>query len=153
MKGMMDILNELVPERATAGEMLRALRKRDGLTLEEMEQITGIRANNLSAIENNRIEMSQHYAEVFAAALSVHPMIFLYPNGKFEKTSELRKTIEKKGKSLDFPELADRVADELRGQRLSIRKAVETMHIGERAELLRWRALCGTMFARVTVDG
>jgi CobQ/CobB/MinD/ParA nucleotide binding domain len=69
------------------------------------------------------------------------------------QTSELRKTIETKGKSLDFPELADRVADELRGQRLSIRKATETMHIGERAELLRWRALCGTMFARAMVDG
>lgn len=69
------------------------------------------------------------------------------------QTSALRKTIETKGRSLDFPELADRVADELRGQRLSIRKAAETMHIGERAELLRWRALCGTMFARVMVDG
>ncbi|HMN69211.1 MAG TPA: helix-turn-helix domain-containing protein [Bdellovibrionales bacterium] len=91
---MMDVLDELVPEGATPGEMLRALRKREGLTLEDMEQITGIRDNNLSAIENDRIEMSQHYAEMFAAALDVHPMIFLYPNGKFEKTSELKK-IEK----------------------------------------------------------
>ena len=94
-KRMMDILNQLVPEGTAAGEMLRALRKREGLTLEEMERITGIRNNNLSAIENGRIEMSQHYAEVFAAALDVHPMIFLYPNGKFEKTAELRK-IEKR---------------------------------------------------------
>src|SRR6185369_13547221 len=94
-KKMLDVLNELVPERATAGEILRALRKREGLTLEEMGEITGIRDNNLSAIENNRIEMSQHYAEVFAAALDVHPMIFLYPNGRFEKTPEL-KNIEKR---------------------------------------------------------
>ena len=94
-KRMMDALNELVPEGATAGEMLKSLRRREGLTLEEMEEITGIRDNNLSAIENDRIEMSQHYAEVFAAALDVHPMIFLYPNGKFEKTSELKK-IEKR---------------------------------------------------------
>jgi transcriptional regulator with XRE-family HTH domain len=57
--------------------MLRALRKRDGLTLEQMEKITGIGDYNLSAIENGRIEMSQPYAEVFAAALNVHPMIFL----------------------------------------------------------------------------
>ncbi|OFZ18854.1 MAG: hypothetical protein A2Z20_02505 [Bdellovibrionales bacterium RBG_16_40_8] len=94
-KKMMDVLDELVPDRATPGEMLRALRKRERLTLEEMEKITGIRDNNLSAIENDRIEMSQHYAEVFASALSVHPMIFLYPNGKFEKSSELLK-IEKR---------------------------------------------------------
>ena len=90
-KKMMDVLEELVPAGATPGEMLRALRKREGLTLEEMEEVTGIRDNNLSAIENDRIEMSQHYAEVFAAALDVHPMIFLYPNGKFEKSSELLK--------------------------------------------------------------
>lgn len=94
-KRMMDVLDELVPQGATPGEMLRALRKREGLTLEVMEKITGIRDNNLSAIENDRIEMSQHYAEVFAAALDVHPMIFLYPNAKFEKSTELLK-IEKR---------------------------------------------------------
>jgi transcriptional regulator with XRE-family HTH domain len=92
---MKDVLDELVPERATAGEMLRALRKRDDLTLKEMEEITGIRDNNLSAIESGRIDMSQHYAEIFAVALDVHPTLFLYPNGTFEKTSELRK-IEKR---------------------------------------------------------
>jgi hypothetical protein len=67
--------------------------------------------------------------------------------------SQLRRAVEEQGQSLDFPDLADRVADELRSQRLSIRNAAETMHMGERAELLRWRALYGTMFARVTVDG
>ena len=66
--------------------------------------------------------------------------------------SNLRKTIEARGQSLDFPDLADRVADELRSQRLSIHKAAETMHIGERAELLRWRALFSAMFARMAVD-
>jgi hypothetical protein len=66
------------------------------------------------------------------------------------RESNLRKAVEAQGQSLDFPDLADRVADELRSQRLSIRKASETMHIGERAELLRWRALFSTMFAKVT---
>ncbi|HEX7913647.1 MAG TPA: P-loop NTPase [Paraburkholderia sp.] len=66
------------------------------------------------------------------------------------QVSQLRKTIESKGHSLDFPDLADRVADELRSQRLSIREAAKTMHIGERAELLRWRALCDAMFGKVT---
>ena len=66
------------------------------------------------------------------------------------QVSQLRKTIESQGQSLDFPDLADRVADELRSQRLSIREAAKTMHIGERAELLRWRALCDAMFGKVT---
>ncbi|WP_179403792.1 P-loop NTPase [Burkholderia guangdongensis] len=68
------------------------------------------------------------------------------------QVSQLRKTIEAKGHSLDFPDLADRVADELRSQRLSISEAAKKMHIGERAELLRWRALCDAMFGQVTAD-
>jgi hypothetical protein len=68
------------------------------------------------------------------------------------RESNLRKAIEAQGQSLDFPDLADRVADELRSQRLSIRKAAEMMHIGERAELLRWRALFSAMFARMVAD-
>ncbi|SIT46551.1 Protein MobD (fragment) [Paraburkholderia ribeironis] len=63
--------------------------------------------------------------------------------------SQLRQSIETKGRSLDFPDLADRVADELRSQRISIRKAAETMHIGQRAELFRWRELCDAMFSEV----
>ncbi|PAK12579.1 protein mobD [Burkholderia ubonensis] len=66
------------------------------------------------------------------------------------RDSQLRNAVEAQGQSLDFPDLADRVADELRSQRLSVPKAAETMHMGERAELLRWRAVCGTMFAKVT---
>ncbi|WP_205191231.1 P-loop NTPase [Burkholderia sp. LMG 13014] len=65
------------------------------------------------------------------------------------QASQLRKTIEARGRTLDFPDLADRVADELRSQRMSIRAASEAMHIGERAELLRWRSLCDTMFSTV----
>ncbi len=86
---MRDVLHEFITETATPGDMVRAFRKRDGLTLEEMEQITGIRNSNLSAIENDRIPMTQHYAEIFAAALNVRPTMFLYPNGKFEKSPEL----------------------------------------------------------------
>jgi hypothetical protein len=63
--------------------------------------------------------------------------------------SQLRKSIETKGRSLDFPDLADRVADELRSQRISIRKAAEAMQIGQRAELFRWRELCDVMFSKV----
>ncbi|RQS50250.1 MULTISPECIES: protein mobD [unclassified Burkholderia] len=66
------------------------------------------------------------------------------------RDSQLRKAVEAQGQSLDFPDLADRVADELRSQRLSVHRAAETMHMGERAELLRWRAVCSTMFAKVT---
>ncbi|WP_175851569.1 protein mobD [Burkholderia cepacia] len=66
------------------------------------------------------------------------------------RDSQLRNAVEAQGQSLGFPDLADRVADELRSQRLSVGRAAQTMHIGERAELLRWRAIYGTMFAKLT---
>ncbi|KAF1034004.1 MAG: hypothetical protein GAK33_05845 [Burkholderia lata] len=65
------------------------------------------------------------------------------------RDSQLRNAVEAQGQSLDFPDLADRVADELRSQRLSVGKAAQTMHMGERAELLRWRAVYSTMFAKL----
>ena len=79
----------------TPGKVIKAFRKNFSITQQELAKVTGIAETNLSAIENDRIEMSQRYAEVFAAALNVHPMIFLYPNGNFEKSVELRK-IEKR---------------------------------------------------------
>ncbi len=56
------------------------------------------------------------------------------------RDSKLRKAIEERGQSLDFPDLADRVSDDLRIQRLSVREAAASMPIGHRAELLRWRS-------------
>ena len=93
------LLDELSPGDAIPGEILRAFRKREGFTLKDMEEITGIRENNLSSIENGHIEMTQHYAEIFAAALDVHPTAFLYPNGHFAKDPHLL-AIERKAKKM-----------------------------------------------------
>ena len=56
------------------------------------------------------------------------------------------------GKALNFPDLADRVADDLYKDRLTIAAAVENLPLGNRAELRRWRAAVGRMLA-VVVDG
>lgn len=105
--------------------------------------------------QRDSLELLTEFGETFPHALThvVRNGYFGTPD-KFTlyRESQLRKAIEAQGQSLDFPDLADRVADELRSQRLSIRRAAETMHIGERAELLRWRALYSDMFARVTAD-
>ena len=53
------------------------------------------------------------------------------------------------GKSLDFPDLADRVSDALMGKRLTIEAAVKELPIGDRAELLRWRAAVGKVLEEV----
>jgi hypothetical protein len=61
---------------------------------------------------------------------------------KFElfNTSDVKKSIEERGGlSLDIPDLADRVADDLYSKRLSILEASKELPLGNRAELIRWR--------------
>ena len=74
---------------------------------------------------------------------------------KFElyNDSDVKKRVEQQGgRSLDFPDLADRVADDLNGQRLTIRAALKTLPLGNRAELTRWRAAVARMLAPLLLD-
>lgn len=103
--------------------------------------------------QRDSLELLRQFGETFPDA-----MTHVVRNGHYGtpdrfvlyQDSKIRKSVEAKGRSLDFPELADRVADDLRSQRLSVRKAAESMPIGQRAELLRWRALYDAMFSGVT---
>jgi hypothetical protein len=67
-------------------------------------------------------------------------------------SSKIKEEVERKGKSLYFPELADRVADMMRNNRLSVAEALETLPIGERAELKRWRNEYKKMFEAAGLD-
>lgn len=61
---------------------------------------------------------------------------------KFElyNSSKIRAAVENRdGKSVTFPDLADRVSDDIYSKRLSIAAASEQLPIGNRAELSRWR--------------
>ena len=61
---------------------------------------------------------------------------------KFElyNASKLRASVEDRGgKSITFPDLADRVSDDLYSKRMSIAVALKELPIGNRAELMRWR--------------
>jgi hypothetical protein len=54
--------------------------------------------------------------------------------------SEMRQCVEGKGgKSVTFPDLADRVADDPYTKRLALSTAAKVLPIGNRAELGRWR--------------
>src|SRR2546421_13013332 len=99
MGNLKDLLDKLSPHDPTPGEMIRTFRKEIALTLKDLEQITGIQEANLSKIENGKIEVTQHYAEVFAAVFGISPLIFLYPDGEFKKSRELL-AIERRAKRL-----------------------------------------------------
>ena len=61
---------------------------------------------------------------------------------KFElyNGSKLRTAVEERGgQSVTFPDLADRVSDDIYSKRMSIAVALKELPIGNRAELTRWR--------------
>jgi hypothetical protein len=63
--------------------------------------------------------------------------------------SKAKETVEKTGRTLDFPAVANRVMDWLYSKRMSIRAAHPEMPLGTRAELQRWRARYAEMFTSV----
>lgn len=65
--------------------------------------------------------------------------------------SDLKTAIEKAGgRSLDFPDLAERVTEAMNTERLSLGKASDALSFGNRVELTRWRMECSDMLAEVT---
>lgn len=61
---------------------------------------------------------------------------------KFEIYSsfEIREAVKSRGgKSVTFPDLADRVADDIYAKRLALSAAAQALPIGDRSKLARWR--------------
>ncbi len=67
--------------------------------MSEKRIILNSKASNLSAIENDKIELTRHYAEILGATLGIHPSSLLFPEGSNYKTKEL-KAIERKAQLL-----------------------------------------------------
>lgn len=103
--------------------------------------------------QRDSLELLKPFMEALPSAV-VHIVRNLYfgESSKFElyNHSRLRETLEQAGgQTLNFPDLADRVSDDLFGQRLSIAKAARDLPLGNRAELNRWRNACAQMFAQI----
>lgn len=97
--------------------------------------------------QRDSVELLKSYSEAITSGI-VHVIRNGYFGGeeKFElyNTSKTRVAIkERGGKSLTFPDLADRVADDLYSRRLTISAASKQLPLGNRAELARWRAEVG----------
>jgi len=99
MEKMRQALYEILGEELNSSEVLRGARIEAGISQEELEEITGIKRSNISALENNRMEMTSHYAEILGAALGMHPADLLYPNRQFLKSKEILE-IEKRSQAV-----------------------------------------------------
>jgi transcriptional regulator with XRE-family HTH domain len=93
-----DLLYELMPEKLTSGQAIKAKRKNFGITLAEVEEVTGISQSNLSLYENDKKPIGLLQATKIGYAIGLHPMTILFPNG-LESDPKLKK-IAAKGKKL-----------------------------------------------------
>ncbi len=93
--------------------------------------------------QRDSLELLKSYMDAIPnAAVHVVRNGYFGEEKKFElyNGSKLRKEVEDRGgQSVTFPDLADRVSDDLYSKRFSIAKASTELPLGNRAELLRWR--------------
>jgi transcriptional regulator with XRE-family HTH domain len=99
MEKMRKVLHDILDEDLTSAEVLRGARVELGISQDELEEITGIKRSNISALENGRMDMTSYYAEILGAALKLHPADLLYPNRKVTKSDEILK-IEKRAAAI-----------------------------------------------------
>ncbi|HGW4499649.1 nucleotide-binding protein [Stutzerimonas nitrititolerans] len=123
-------------------------------TLEEMQRT--LRTLWVINRQRDSLELLKEYLDALPSTV-VHVVRNGYfgDERKFElyNSSKIRKTIEAAdGKSLTFPDLADRVSDDLYSNRMSISKALTELPIGNRAELTRWRNQMHKVLGEV-IDG
>lgn len=101
MASFIDTLNKLDQSPTTTGALIKTFCKNFGITQREIAELTEIQESNLSAICNDKpsVALTVENAKKIAAVLGVHPSVILFPNGEYEKTSEL-KAIEKRANKL-----------------------------------------------------
>ena len=93
--------------------------------------------------QRDSLELLKDYMDAIPdSVVNVVRNSYFGDEGKFElyNGSKLRESVEAAGgNSITFPDLADRVSDDLYSKRLSIEAAMKELPIGNRAELTRWR--------------
>ena len=133
----------------SAARSIEAIEKFSGTLTGSLEEL---HRNLTSFLVINRqrdsIELLKRYMDVVPGELHVVRNTFYGAPEKFElfNNSKTKIEAEKRGATIDCPDLADRVADDLYSGRLSIAKAALEMPLGNRAELKRWRSLAWKMF-------
>lgn len=64
----------------TPGEALKMIRELQGLSQNDLAELTGINQSNISALESDSRKMGRERAIVLAKALHVHPAVLLFPD-------------------------------------------------------------------------
>ena len=129
--------------------------KQYGRTLDSSLEELGTQLVALWMINRQRdsLELLREFIDaVPKAAVHVVRNGYFGDEKKFElyNGSKIRTEVEARGgRSITFPDLADRVADDIYVNRLSIGAAAKSLPIGNRAELGRWRGEVRKVLAEV----
>lgn len=75
-----DFVKAKMHEILSPSEVLKMLRELQGLSQEDLSEITGISQSNISALENGARQFGRERAIVLARALQVHPAVLLFPD-------------------------------------------------------------------------
>jgi len=158
-EGWMDLVNRLGdhPEQevvintpARSGEGVKLYGALLAEALEELKR----RLITLWVINSQRdsLQLLREFLEVMQSG-ETHVLRNLYhgPERKFElyNGSKLREAIEAKGKTLNFPDVADRISDQLHSDRLTIEEIIAKAPLGNRVEVNRWVRECALLFQEV----
>ena len=63
----------------SVGESVRIVRELQGLSQNQLSELTGIPQATISAIENGRVSLGVERAKVLAKALTCHPAVLVFP--------------------------------------------------------------------------
>ena len=63
----------------SAGQSVRIVRELQGLSQNQLAEMTGISQATISAIENDRVRLGVERAKALALALKCHPAVLVFP--------------------------------------------------------------------------
>ncbi|MBI5869393.1 MAG: helix-turn-helix transcriptional regulator [Actinobacteria bacterium] len=69
----------------SVGESVRIIRELQGLSQNQLSELTGIPQSTISAIENDRVKLGVERAKVLARALNCHPAVLVFPGWDVEE--------------------------------------------------------------------
>jgi hypothetical protein len=155
-EGWMDLVNRLAempdatviintPARSSEGMKLYGMLLTDSLEELGRELVTLWVINS----QRDSLQLLKEYLDTIGSG-TTHVLRNLYhgPERKFElyNNSKIRTTVEGQGQTFNFPDVADRISDQLHSERLTIQKVIDDAPIGNRAEVNRWVKECTVIF-------
>jgi hypothetical protein len=158
-EGWMDLANRLAenpnqsavintPARSGEGVKLYGALLSDSLSELQRKLLTLWVINS----QRDSLQLLREYLDsMHAGTTYVLRNLYHGPERKFElyNSSKIRETVEIAGKTLNFPDVADRISDQLHSERLTIEQVIATAPLGNRAEVNRWVRECAMVFEQV----